>query len=167
MHLFPILALGLFLSVTPAALAAPPADVAQSPSCRYCGMDREKLGHSRMLVTYEDGSTAATCSLHCTAVELANTIDKVPAMVSVADYDSKELIDAESAVWVLGGSRKGVMTAQAKWAFASREAAEKFIKANGGRVVTFDEAIKASYDDMYRDTKMIRESRKMKRHKHP
>jgi hypothetical protein len=130
-------------------------------------MDREKFSHSRMLVTYEDGSTAGTCSLHCVAVELTNTIDKVPAMVSVADYDSKELIDAESAVWVLGGSRKGVMTAQAKWAFASREAAEKFIKANGGRIVTFDEAMKASYDDMYRDTKMIRESRKMKRHKHP
>jgi len=167
MRLFSMLALGIFLSVTPAALAASPADVAQSPSCRYCGMDREKFSHSRMLVTYEDGSAAATCSLHCAAVELANTIDKVPAMVSVADYDSKELIDAESAVWVLGGSRKGVMTAQAKWAFASREAAEKFIKGNGGRIVTFDEAIKASYDDMYQDTKMIRESRKMKRHKHP
>ncbi len=55
------------------------------------------------------------------------------------------------------------MTAQAKWAFVSREAAERFIKANGGRIVSFDEAIKAAYDDMYQDTKMIREFRKMKR----
>ena len=163
MRLFPLLVLGFFLSVAPAALAAPPADVAQSPSCRYCGMDREKFSHSRMFITYEDGSTAATCSLHCAAVELANTIDKVPAMVSVADYDSKELIDAEKAVWVLGGSKKGVMTGKAKWAFASKESAERFIKANGGGIVTFDEAIKAAYDDMYQDTKMIREFRKMKR----
>ena len=163
MRNFLLLVLGLFLSAAPAALAAPPADVAQSPSCRYCGMDREKFIHSRMLIAYEDGSTAATCSLHCAAVELAITIDKIPVMIRVADYDSKELIDAESAVWVLGGGKKGVMTGQAKWAFAYREAAEKFIKANGGRIVSFDEAIKAAYDDMYRDTKMIRESRKMKR----
>lgn len=163
-----LLVLGLFLSAVPAALAAPPADVAQSPSCRYCGMDREKFSHSRMVITYEDGSTAATCSLHCTAVELANSIDKVPVTMRVADYDSKELIDAETAVWVMGGSKKGVMTGNAKWAFASREAAERFIKANGGVIASgFDEAIKASYDDMYKDTKMIRENRKMRRHKHP
>jgi len=55
------------------------------------------------------------------------------------------------------------MTAQAKWAFSDREAAERFIKANGGRLVSFDEAIKAAYDDMYQDTKMIRDMREMKR----
>lgn len=163
MRLFPLLVLGLFLAAAPAALAAPPADIAQSPACRHCGMDRAIFSHSRMLIVYEGGSTVAICSLHCAAVELASTIDKIPTMVSVADYDSKELIDTESAIWVLGGSKKGVMTGQAKWAFASRESAERFIKANGGRIVTFDDAIKASYDDMYQDTKMIREFRKMKR----
>jgi nitrous oxide reductase accessory protein NosL len=162
-----LLAFGLYLSVAPVAWAAPAADVAQSPSCRYCGMDREKFSHSRMVISYEDGSTASTCSLHCTAVELANAIDKVPVTIRVADYDSKELIDAETAVWVMGGSKKGVMTGNAKWAFASREAAERFIKANGGVIASgFDEAIKASYDDMYKDTKMIRDNRKMRRHKH-
>ena len=85
---------------------------------------------------------------------------------SVADCDSKELVDAEKAVWVLGGSKKGVITGKAKWAFSSKESAERFIKANGGGIVTFDEAIKAAYDDMYQDTKMIREFRKMKRLKH-
>jgi len=163
MRLFPLFVLVLFLSVPQAALAAPPADVAQSPSCRYCGMDREKFSHSRMFITYEDGSTVATCSLHCTAVELANAIDKIPVTLRVADYDSKELIDAETAAWVMGGGKKGVMTARAKWAFASKESAERFIKANCGAIVGFDEAIKASYEDMYQDTKTIRENRKMKR----
>ena len=55
------------------------------------------------------------------------------------------------------------MTGKAKWAFAAKESAERFIKANGGGIVAFDEAIKAAYDDMYQDTKMIRELRKMKR----
>jgi nitrous oxide reductase accessory protein NosL len=159
-----LLALAFFLSAAPAALAAPPPDVAQSPACRYCGMHRAKFDYSRMLIAYEDGTTVATCSLHCSAVELANAIDKIPTSVRVADYDSKELIDAETAVWVMGGGKKGVMTGKAKWAFASKESAERFIKANGGSIASFEEAIKASYDDMYQDTKMIREFRKMKRH---
>lgn len=159
------LVFGLYLAAVSTALATPLVDVAQSPACRLCGMDREKFSHSRMLIEYEDGSSVGTCSLHCTAVELANSIDKIPAMVSVADYDSKELVDVEKAVWVMGGNMKGVMTGQAKWAFVSREMAERFVAANGGTIVSFDEAIKSAYDDMYQDTKMIREFRKMKRSK--
>ena len=157
-----LLAIGLSLAIAPMALAAPPADVTQSPACRHCGMDRDKFAHSRMLVTYEDGSQTATCSLHCTAVELANAIDKTPTLLQVADYDSKELLDVDKAAWVLGGSKNGVMTSRAKWAFASKEAAERFIQANGGSMGSFDEAIKVAYSDMYQDTKTIRERRKMK-----
>ena len=163
MRIFLLLVFGLYLSTAPAALAAVQADVVQSPSCHLCSMDRGKFDQSRMVIEYEDGSSVGTCSLHCTAVELANTIDRIPVMVSVADYDSKELLEVDKAVWVLGGTKKGVMTGQAKWAFASRGSAERFIKAYGGKIVGFDEAIKAAYDDMYQDTKMIREFRKMKR----
>jgi len=163
MRVFQLFLLGLFIAT---AQAATLPDVVKSPSCLHCGMDREKFSHSRMLIEYEDGSTVATCSLHCTAVELAVTIDKIPVMVKVADYGSKELIDSEKAVWVMGGSKKGVMTGHAKWAFASRESAEQFIKTYSGNIVSFDEAIKAAYDDMYQDTKTIRELRKMKRDKH-
>src|SRR5512138_257513 len=161
---YPII-LVVCLAIGSVVLAVSAADVAQSPSCRQCGMDREKFSHSRMLIAYEDGSTVGTCSLHCAAVELANTIDKMPTMVSVADYDSRELLDVDKAVWVMGGSKKGVMTGQPKWAFATKESAERFIKANGGRIVDFDTAIKAAYDDMYQDTRTIRELRKMKRQK--
>ena len=157
------IAIVLFLSAATAATAAPPVDVAQSPACRHCGMDRAMFDHSRMLIAYEDGSAVAVCSLHCAAVELANTLDKIPVTVSVADYGSKELIDAEKAVWVLGGGKKGVMTAQPKWAFSSRSSADRFVEANGGVIADFERAIKAAYDDMYQDTRMIREFRKMKR----
>lgn len=155
--------LGVLLLTCSPALATPPADVASAPTCRHCGMDRDKFGHSRMLIEYEDGSKIATCSLHCAAVELAITIDRIPVKVSVADYNSKVLLDADEAIWVIGGNKKGVMTAKAKWAFADRAAAESFIKSYGGSLASFDEAIKAAYDDMYQDTKMIREFRKMKR----
>jgi copper chaperone NosL len=144
----------------PASASGHDADIASHTSCQYCGMDRQKFAHSRMLIEFEDGSTVATCSLHCVAVDLANNIDKTPKTISVADYGTKELIDAEKAVWVIGGGKQGVMTRTAKWAFASKEKAEAFIKDNGGKLGSFDEAIKSAYDDMYNDTKMIHDKRK-------
>jgi copper chaperone NosL len=140
-------------------------DLHLEPSCKFCGMDRTQFAHSRMFVTYDDNSTKGTCSLHCMAVELALNIDKTPALLQVGDYDSKKLIDAEKAFWVIGGNKPGVMTKQAKWAFATKADAEKFIAANGGTLANFDEAIKAAYNDMYADSKMIRERRKMKKMK--
>ena len=143
--------------------AADLTDVDRFGSCQYCGMDRGKFAHSRMLVEYEDAGSVGLCSLHCAAVELANTLDKTPLAIRVADYGSKSLIDAEKAVWVLGGSQNGVMTARAKWAFADKADAEKFQAQYGGELVGFEDAVKAAYEDMYKDTRMIREKRKMKR----
>jgi copper chaperone NosL len=146
-----------------ALLGATAGDIQQFPACKYCGMDREKFNHSRMLVEYDDGTSLGTCSLHCAAVELALSIDKTPKAILVGDFSTKNLIDAEKAVWVLGGNKPGVMTGRAKWAFENKADADAFIKENAGSIVSFDEAIKASYEDMYRDTKNIREKRKMKR----
>jgi len=141
-------------------------DIKMYPACKYCGMDRAKFAHSRVLLTYDDGTAVGTCSLHCAAVDLAINIDKTPKSVQVGDYMTKNLIDAESATWVLGGSKMGVMTKKAKWAFATQEAAANFIKGNGGEKAGYDQAIKASYEDMYTDTKMIREKRMAKKMMH-
>jgi nitrous oxide reductase accessory protein NosL len=53
------------------------------------------------------------------------------------------------------------MSKRGKWAFEKKENAEAFTKTNGGALVSFDDVIKATYNDMYEDTKMIREKRKM------
>lgn len=135
-------------------------------SCKYCGMDRTKFAHSRMLITYQDDSTSGTCSLHCAAVELASNIDKMPKSIMVGDYNSRKLIDAETAYWVIGGDKMGVMSTRAKWAFSSRADAEAYLKAHHGTLGNFDDAIKAAYEDMYKDTKMIRERRNMMKMKH-
>lgn len=140
-------------------------DLHLEPSCKFCGMDRTKFAHSRMFVKYDDASTRGTCSLHCLAIELALNIDKAPLSIQVGDYNSKNLIDAEKAYWVIGGNKPGVMTKQAKWAFENKTDAEKFTAENGGTLANFDEAIKAAYTDMYADSKMIRERRKMKKMK--
>ncbi len=152
-----------FLLTGIAAFAETNKDILSHKNCKYCNMDREKFAHSRMLLEYGDGSTIGTCSIHCTAIDLAQAFDNQPKAISVADYPSKNLIDAEKAIWVIGGSKPGVMTKVAKWAFAEKGAAEAFLKENGGKLANFDDAIKATYEDMYSDTKMIREKRaKMK-----
>ena len=146
-----------------AAAGAPPADVVQHRACAHCGMDREKFAHSRMLIEYADGSSLGACSIHCAAIDLATTIGKQSKAILVADYNKKNLIDAEKAYWVIGGKKPGVMTKTAKWAFADKPDALAFIKENEGKLATFDEAMQATYEDMYSDTKMIRAKRaKMK-----
>ena len=153
-----------FVLITAVAFAQ--EDIKKYPSCKYCGMDREKFGHSRMLVEYDDGTSLGTCSLHCMAVELAIHIDKTPKAILVGDYNLKTLMDAEKATWIIGGNKMGVMTKRAKWAFEKKEDAEKFKAENGGDLASFEQALKAAYEDMYADIKMIRERRKMKKMEH-
>ncbi len=160
-----VLLVAVSLIFTAAGFIFADDDTKAHPNCIYCGMDRAKFAQSRMLIAYDDGSKAAFCSIHCAAVDLALKIDKTPQSVMVGDYATKELIDAEKASWVVGGAKMGVMTKRAKWAFAAKESAEKFMSENGGSLVSFDEALKASYEDMNADTKMIRDKRKMKRMK--
>jgi len=149
--------------LTAGILWAVNSDIQEIPACKYCGMNREMFAHSRMLTQYSDGTKVGTCSLHCAAVDLALNLDKTPQAIMVGDYGTKELINAETATWVIGGKKPGVMTKNAKWAFASKADAQKFQMANGGRLAGFDEALDVSYQDLARDTKMIREKRKMMR----
>ncbi len=163
-----ILGLVFVLLVGTFVLAQAQEDIQKHPACKYCGMDRKQFAHTRIFIEYDDASTVGTCSIHCAAIDLALNIDKTPTAVRVGDYNAKTLIDAEKASWVIGGNKMGVMSKRAKWAFDKEEDAEKFVKKNGGETVTFDVAMKGAYEDMYADTKMIRERRKMKKmeHKH-
>jgi nitrous oxide reductase accessory protein NosL len=138
-------------------------DVAQIPSCKYCGMDRHAFNFSRTYIEYDQGKPEGFCSIHCAAVDLSVNIDKIPKSIQVADYTTKELVDAEKAFWVIGGNKPGVMTKRGKWAFKDKEDAGKFITEFGGTPATFDQAMAATYEDMYQDSKMIRERRAMKR----
>jgi len=141
------------------------AALAENTSCKYCGMEKAKFGHTWMEILYDDGSTGGFCSLHCAAIDVALNIDKTPKKILVGDYNTKKLIDAEEAHWVLGGRKMGVMTTRAKWAFETREGANKFIDSYGGASATFESAMKAAFEDMYEDVLMIQKKRKMMRMK--
>jgi nitrous oxide reductase accessory protein NosL len=149
-------ALALFSGVQ--AVAAD-KDIGKIPSCQYCGMDREKFGSTRMLVEYANGTTIGTCSIHCAAVDLAQSFGKEIKALKVADYRTGSLIDAEKAHWVIGAGIPGVMAARSRVAFADKAEAEAFRKDKGGEIGDFDSAITSTYCDMWPDTQAIRSRR--------
>lgn len=134
---------------------------AEDAVCRYCGMKRSQYSHSWVIITHADGSKEMVCSVHCAAIDMALHTDKQVSHITVADYNTHRQISAETAFWVIGGDRAGVMTARAKWAFKNKTDAEQFIKDHGGKLADFDAVIKAAFEDMFQDTLMIQKKRRM------
>jgi copper chaperone NosL len=132
----------LSLSLLLACATAFAHDKIEAPgSCKVCGMDRSMFAQSRMLMVYTDGESVGTCSLHCVATQLKESPGKKVRSLLVADCKSRTLIDAHTAIWVIGGAKSGVMTELPKWAFAKKDDADAFIKTNGGKIAGFEEAM--------------------------
>lgn len=153
------------LSVLVLMLSMGASATAEEGACHYCGMKKAMFGHSWVIIEQEDGTVVGVCSVHCAAVDMALNIDKPAKRITVGDYNTKNQIDAEKAYWVIGGDKMGVMTARAKWAFETKEAADDFIRQNGGRPAIFEEVMRATFEDMYEDTLMIQKKRQMMRMK--
>ena len=150
---------GAMISLCVGAAVAAEKDVERIPSCQYCGMDREKFGSTRMLIEYENGSTIGTCSIHCAAIDLAQSFGKAIKAIRAADYRTGRLVEAEKATWVIGAGLPGVMAAKSRLAFSAKADAEAFIKEKGGEIADFDAAITSTYCDMWTDTQGIRARR--------
>jgi nitrous oxide reductase accessory protein NosL len=143
-HVKVIAAVAMMVSLLATTTMAQASDIDDHRDCAYCGMDRKAYGFSRMLIRYQDGAAVGVCSLHCAVTELdANPGRAVQAML-VADRDTRAMIEAEKAVWVMGGKKRGVMTGQPKWAFQTKAAAEAFIKEYEGKIVTWAEVLAAA-----------------------
>lgn len=122
-------------------------DISFHRSCSQCGMDRKAYGYSRVLITYVGGATSGTCSIHCAVTEMNLGQEKKVSSVMVADRDSRQLIQADKAFWVIGGKRRGVMSSRPKWAFVGKAGAESFVAANGGALVDWETVLAAARDD--------------------
>jgi len=140
--------LGLFVLAALLTAAWAFEDVDVHPACAICGMDRDAFGNSRMLIGFEDGRTFGTCSLRCAALILQAEEGKKRRSVKVADYDTRELVEAEEATWVIGGKKPGVMTRVAKWAFRNGEDADRFVAEFGGTRATYEEALREALKEL-------------------
>jgi nitrous oxide reductase accessory protein NosL len=123
-------------------------DIDQHRDCKQCGMDRKAYGYSRMLVLYQDGGQSGVCSLHCAVIEIDTHKEHPVTSILVADRDTRLMIDAEKAIWVIGGKKRGVMTQLPKWAFGTEAAARSFIAANGGSIASWAVAQAAAREEI-------------------
>ena len=86
--------------------------------------------------------------VNTTVSTLKSTTEKEVSKTSgesryIVDAKSMKLIDAKSAYYVIGGRTYGIMSPTGKFAFASKEAAEAFIRQYGGSVVDYKTANEA------------------------
>ncbi|MCX6628955.1 MAG: nitrous oxide reductase accessory protein NosL [Candidatus Solibacter sp.] len=138
-------------------------DIEKYPKCNYCGMDRARFHHSRMLLHYSDGLAEGVCSIRCAATSLTINVGRGTKAIWVGDNASpaevKPLVDAEKASFLVGSSIRGVMTRRSKVAYSTTEAAEASRVANGGEIFDFDKALLAAFTDIAESVATSRKTR--------
>jgi copper chaperone NosL len=156
-HALTLSALFLMVAFSSHAAEKNYEDIRKHKSCKLCGMNRETYSYSRVLLVYNNDTSTGTCSLRCAALDLALKMGRRADSIMVADFNSRKLIDAEKAYYVIGGSRQGTMSTRGKWAFTGKDQARRFMAKNGGAPGTFHDALKASFEDLYSDLKLFME----------
>ncbi|WP_419769244.1 MAG: nitrous oxide reductase accessory protein NosL [Candidatus Marinarcus sp.] len=105
--------------------------------CPICGMTLPmfyKTNHA----SKEGEVNYQYCSLNCLVTDKEAKGDALTDL-KVVDNTSLKFIDAHKAFYVYGSNKPGTMTKISKYAFATKEAAENFIKDSGGELKSFDE----------------------------
>jgi copper chaperone NosL len=123
-----------------------PQYVQRSTRCPVCGMYPYRTPQWTAQIVFNDQSASSFDSPVDLFRFLGNMVlfDKQhkPADIGaiyVADYNTKGWTDAKKAFFVLGSSARGPMNDPNLPAFATRDAADAFVKAQGGKVLAFGE----------------------------
>jgi mono/diheme cytochrome c family protein len=109
-------------------------------------------------LTFSNGTRVGYCSIHCASKVYQERPTEIDGW-EVADFDSKRLVNARKAHFLVGSDLPGTMTPVSKLAFASREVAEKYQKTHGGSIGTLDDAIKAAVEGRGEDMAMIKKKK--------
>ncbi|RJX28060.1 MAG: hypothetical protein C4531_12765 [Desulfurivibrio sp.] len=137
----------LLIIVMAAALCAAgtgqAAETAGRPGCRVCGMYIDEYQHTANELTYKDGRHTEACGMAC-LLRIVQDEGGPDAFSSIMarDWESRELVPAAEATYVIG-SRVIPDMMPGIIAFRSREAAQKFVDAEGGEVLDFHQALSA------------------------
>ena len=121
--------------------------------CPQCGMNLPmfyKTNHAAEV----DGKVKQYCSIHCLVEDMEKN-HKKPVNIRVVDVTTLKFIPVEKAFYVVGSNVKGTMSMTSKYAFATKEAAERFAKEHGGRVTDFKGAYEEAKKDFAADAAMI------------
>ena len=108
--------------------------------CSLCGMWIDQYMHTRHVLTEEDGEQISFCSVTCAARHIKRSGEDVQHL-EVADYLTAELVNVESAFYLLGSDAPPVMSYTSIIAFKSLAEADNFRKLHGGKIMTFAEVL--------------------------
>ncbi len=125
-----------------------PAPAAERDGCAICGMYLDLYAKTSYTITFDDGSSRSTCSLACAARIISDQKGHIKD-IKAGDFVSGELIDARSAFILEGSDIRGVMSSTSRIAFSSLKAAQDFQKKHGGKIVTFDEALRSQLKEQH------------------
>jgi mono/diheme cytochrome c family protein len=123
--------------------------------CPLCSMNLKMFWKTSHWLTFSNGARTGYCSIHCASKvyqKKATDIDRW----EVADYSTKKLINAYDAFFLIGSDLPGTMTPVSKLAFSSSDAAKKYQKEHGGKIGSFDDALKAAIEGRGEDMAMIK-----------
>lgn len=147
-RLLPALLAALMLGQPVAASAADlsPQQVQRATRCPVCGMYPSRTPQWTAQIVFNDQSASSFDS----PVDMFRFLNNMALFdkqhkatdigaIYVADYGTKAWADARKAFFVHGSTARGPMNDPNLPAFATREAADAFAKAQGGKVLTFAE----------------------------
>jgi nitrous oxide reductase accessory protein NosL len=122
--------------------------------CSICGMTLPmfyKTNHA----SKHDGHDDQYCSITC---EITDMIVNHRKMSDFRVVDNAKLsktylkfIDANKAFFVVGSKKPGTMSMISKYAFSTQKSAQKFQKANGGKMMDFKELVAMVKAKLHKD----------------
>jgi len=130
--------------MTPVVVTPHDHEKQERPSCRVCGMWIDQYIKTAGVITYKNDDKEYTCGVACLLreVEDAGGISEVKS-AKVTDWVSGELVDAETATYVVGSKVIPDMLPN-YIAFAHRADAEAFQAKEGGEIMEFGVAFQDS-----------------------
>ncbi|MEN8303300.1 MAG: nitrous oxide reductase accessory protein NosL [Campylobacterota bacterium] len=121
--------------------------------CPICGMTLPMFYKTNHSAIHEEAAKQY-CSIHCVVEDKEINKSNLKS-IKVVDVSSLKFIPANSAIYVVGSKKKGTMSTVSKYAFANKSDAEKFAKANGGKLMSYSEAYTEAKKDFPKDSMMI------------
>jgi len=122
------------------------AHTAERESCAVCGMYLDLYEKTRFVILFNDDTSKSTCSLACASGVINQNRGRIKG-VKVADFLTGKLLDADKAYFLEGSDIPGVMSYTGRIAFSSKTQALIFRNKHGGRIITFDQALKDQLKD--------------------
>lgn len=118
--------------------------------CPICGMTLSSFYKTNHAADDVKGNTTQYCSIVC-AIEDSVVNGKKLSNFRVVDNTTLKFIDSNKAFFVVGSNKPGTMSVISKYAFGTKQAAEKFAKKNGGEVMNFEALYKKVKADLSKD----------------